>query len=221
MIDLYYFPSPNTWKVSIMLEECGLPYRIIPIDTLTGDQFDPTFRRISPNSKVPAIVDLDGDGGKVSLFESGAILLYLAEKTGMLLPTAGAARARVLEWLFWQVGGLGPNAGQTHFFRRNAPENIQAVERFTKEVARLYRVMDDHLEGREYLADDYSIADIACWGWVWFHEMHAQKLSDFRNVARWYASVGDRQAVIAGRKAGLDLVPAEHRGILERDDYGR
>jgi len=221
MIDLYYFPSPNTWKVSIMLEECGLPYRLIPIDTLAGDQFKPEFLRISPNNKVPAIVDHDGDGGAVSLFESGAILLYLAEKTGKLLPAAGAPRARALEWLFWQVGGLGPIAGQTHYFRRNAPDNIQAVERFTNEAARLYRVMDSRLEGRDYLADDYSIADIACWGWVWFHDMHAQDLSAFPNVARWHANIGNRPAVIAGRKVGLELVPVEHRGILERDDHGR
>ncbi|MBB4631963.1 glutathione S-transferase N-terminal domain-containing protein [Sphingosinicella soli] len=220
MIDLYYFPSPNTWKVSIMLEECGLPYRIVPIDTLAGDQFKAEFLRISPNNKVPAIIDHDGDSGEVSLFESGAILLYLAEKTGKLLPPAGSARARALEWLFWQIGGLGPMAGQTHYFRRNAPENIQAVERFTSETTRLYRVMDSRLDGRDYLADTYSIADIACWGWVWFYDMHAQDLSAHPNVARWYASVGDRPAVIAGRKAGLDLVPAEHRGILERDDHG-
>jgi GST-like protein len=218
VIDVYYFPSPNTWKVTIMLEECGLPYRIVPVNTLNGDQFAPAFLNISPNGKVPAIVDHDVPGGPVALFESGAILQYLAEKSGKLLPSAGAGRARVLEWLFWQVGGLGPIAGQTHFFRRGAPENIQAVERFTNEAARLYRVMDSRLEGRDFLADDYSIADIACFGWIWFHEMHAQDLSLYPNVARWYAAVGARPAVLAGRRVGLELVPPEHRSLLTHDD---
>src|ERR1700730_7140753 len=140
MIDVYYFPSPNTWKVTIMLEECGLPYRIIPINTLQGEQLAPQFRRISPNARVPAIVDQDTGAGPLSVFESGAILVYLAEKTGRLLPKAGLQRARTLEWLFWQVGGLGPMAGQTHYFRRAAPEAFGAgtLERFRQETARLY-----------------------------------------------------------------------------------
>jgi GST-like protein len=218
MIDLYYFPSPNTWKITIILEECGLAYRILPINTLNGDQFAPDFLHISPNNKVPAIVDHEAPEGPLSLFESGAILLYLAEKSGKLLPPAGQARARVLEWLFWQVGGLGPMAGQTHYFRRASPEAIvsAAIERFTRETARLYSVMERRLDGRDYLADEYSIADIACWGWVWFHDMHAQDLALYPNVAQWFDRIGDRPAVQKGRRVGLELVPAEVRGMLER-----
>jgi GSH-dependent disulfide-bond oxidoreductase len=220
MIDLYYFPSPNTWKVSIMLEECALPYRVVPINTLKQEQFSAEFLKISPNNKVPAIVDHAGPDGALSLFESGAILVYLAEKTGLLLPRAGAARARVLQWLFWQVGGLGPMAGQTHFFRR-APAGMatpQVIDRFVGESTRLYRVMELQLAQQDYLAGEYSIADIACWSWVWFHAMHQQSFADFPHVARWFAAIGRRPAVIAGRRVGLDLVTEEQRKILEQEE---
>jgi GST-like protein len=220
MIDVYYFPSPNTWKVTIMLEECGLPYRIIPINTLQGEQLAPQFRRISPNARVPAIVDQDSGAGPLSVFESGAILVYLAEKTGRLLPEAGAQRARTLEWLFWQVGGLGPMAGQTHYFRRAAPEACGAgtLERFRQETARLYGVLDAQLAAAGFITGEFSIADIACWSWVWFHELHFQQLADFPNISRWFAALGARPAVLAGRRVGLELVPSEQRAILEHGD---
>ncbi len=220
MIDLYYFPSPNTWKVSIMLIECGLPYRVVPVNTLKQEQFEKSFLRISPNNKIPAIIDHESSEGPLSIFESGAILVYLAEKTGLLLPRAGAARARALEWLFWQVGGLGPMAGQTHYFRR-APQGVatpQVIERFVNESARLYRVLDKQLAEHEYLADEYSIADIASWCWVWFHEMHQQHFADYPNVQRWFDTIGKRPQVIAGRCVGLDLVPEEHRKVLETSE---
>ncbi|MDB6160433.1 MAG: hypothetical protein JWO04_4139 [Gammaproteobacteria bacterium] len=220
MIDVYYFPSPNTWKVTIMLEECALPYRIIPIDTLQGEQRSPEFRRISPNARVPAIVDHDTGAAPLSVFESGAILVYLAEKSGQLLPKGAAQRAHTLEWLFWQVGGLGPMAGQTHYFRRSAPEafGIGTLARFAKETRRLYGVLDAQLAAADFITGEYSIADIACWSWVWFHELHLQDLAEFPNVGRWFAALGARPAVLAGRRVGLELVPEEQRGILERSD---
>jgi GST-like protein len=220
MIDLYYFPSPNTWKVSIMLEECALPYRIVPINTLKQEQFSAAFLKISPNNKIPAIVDHEAPEGPLSIFESGAILVYLAEKTELLLPRSGAGRAHALEWLFWQVGGLGPMAGQTHYFRRasEGAATPQVIERFVNESARLYRVLDKQLAEQEYLAGEYGIADIACWCWVWFHEMHQQHFAEFPHVQRWFAKIGRRPQVIAGRRVGLDLVPEEHRKVLEQSE---
>jgi GSH-dependent disulfide-bond oxidoreductase len=223
MIDVYYFPSPNTWKVTIMLEECALPYRILPVNIQQREQFAPEFLKISPNNKVPAIVDHETPEGPVSVFESGAILVYLAEKTGRFLAKSGAKRARTLEWLFWQVGGLGPTAGQTHYFRRAAPEDTsaQAIERFTNESTRLYGVINRRLEQTDYLAGDYSIADMACWCWVWFHDMHLQDLADFRFVARWFDAIAQRPAVLAGRRVGLDLVPEDQRPLLEDSEPHR
>ncbi len=150
------------------------------VDITRNEQFEPAFLRISPNNRVPAIVDHDAPEGSRSVFESGAILVYLAEKTGRFLPASGPQRTAALEWLFWQMGGLGPMAGQAHHFRRYAPEgNEYGKERYTKETARLYGVLDRRLAGREWIVDDYGIADMACWGWVWFHRMHGQKLDDF------------------------------------------
>jgi GST-like protein len=220
MIDVYYFPSPNTWKVTIMLEECGLPYRIVPVNTLQGEQLSPQLRRISPNGRIPAIVDHATGAAPLSVFESGAILVYLAEKTRRLLPERGAQRAHTLEWLFWQVGGLGPMAGQTHYFRRGAPESFDAgtLERFVKETRRLYGVLDAQLASADFITGEYSIADIACWSWVWFHKLHLQDLAEFPNIGRWFAALGARPAVLAGRRVGLELVPEEQRGLLEQGD---
>jgi GST-like protein len=220
MIDVYYFPSPNTWKVTIMLEECALPYRILPVNIQQREQFAPDFLEISPNNKVPAIVDHDAPQDSLSVFESGAILMYLAEKTGKFLAKSGAQRTRTLEWLFWQVSGLGPMAGQTHYFRGApaADTSPQAIERFTKESTRLYGVMNRHLEESGYFAGDYSIADIACWCWVWFHDMHLQDLANFPHVSSWFAAIAKRPAVLAGRRVGLDLVPNSQRNLLEESE---
>jgi GST-like protein len=214
MIELYYFPTPNTWKAAIMLEECGLPYTVKPVDIRAGEQLKPEFLAISPNNKVPTIVDLDGPEGKpLAIFESGAILVYLAEKSGKLLP-GGAARSEVLQWLFWQVGGLGPMAGQAHVFRNIDPPNPPALERYVKESARLYGVMDRRLADRDHLAGDYSIADISCFGWVWFHNMHGQDLALFPNISAWFARLSMRDAVKRGKLVGLDLLPDDFRERL-------
>jgi GSH-dependent disulfide-bond oxidoreductase len=167
-IDLYYWSTPNGWKITIMLEECGLPYNVIPVNIAKGDQFKPDFLAISPNNRMPAVVDPDGPGGRpISVFESGAILQYLGRKTGKFYPADERQRVEVEQWLFWQMGGLGPMAGQANHFRTYAPEPIDyAVNRYTDEVNRLYGVMNKRLAGREFLAGKYSIADIACVGWT-------------------------------------------------------
>ena len=221
MIDLYYFPSPNTWKASIMLEECGLPYRVVPVDITKDEQFAPDFLAISPNNRVPAIVDHDAPGGPQPVFESGAILLYLAEKTGRFLAPSGPERVAAIEWLMWQMGGLGPMAGQAHHFRRYAAEgNGYAVERYVKEAGRLYGVLDRRLAGRRWIAgEDYSIADIACWGWVWFHQMHGIALDDFAEVRRWFLAMSERPAVERGRKVALDVLPDEFRTAFNGPFY--
>jgi GSH-dependent disulfide-bond oxidoreductase len=200
MIDLYTWGTPNGRKVSIMLEETGLPYRVHKIDISKGDQFKPEFVAINPNSKIPAIVDPEGPGGKrLALFESGAILIYLAEKTGMFLPKDPAARYVALEWLMFQMGGVGPMFGQVHHFLRAAPEPVPyAIERYGKETRRLYGVLDARLGGAAYLAGDYSIADIATYPWVARHEWHKVELGDFPNVKRWYQAIGARPAVTRG-----------------------
>lgn len=220
MIDFYTFPSPNTWKVAIMLEECGLPYRVVPVDITADAQFAPEFLRISPNNRVPAIVDHDAPGGAQPVFESGAILIYLAERTGRFLSTSGPARVAALEWLMWQVGGLGPIAGQAHHFRRYAPEgNDYAVQRFTAEATRLYGVLDRRLAGRAWIADDLSIADMACWGWVWFHRLHGQDLAEFPEVHRWFFAMAERPAVGRAQALGLDMVNPTFRSALEQPFY--
>ena len=200
MIELHAWPTPNGHKVSIMLEECALPYRVIPVDITKGDQFTPEFLRISPNNRMPAIVDSDGDGGRaVSVFESGAILVYLAEKTGSFLPREGKARYDVLQWLMFQMANLGPILGQAHHFRDYAEERIPyAIDRFTNEAGRLYNVMERRLGAAEYLAGDYSIADMACWPWVRLHRYHGQKFEDFPNVKRWFDAISARPATQRG-----------------------
>lgn len=197
MIDLYYWTTPNGHKITMFLEETGLPYRIVPVNIGTGAQFEPQFLAISPNNRIPAIVDHDpaGGGAPLSVFESGAILLYLAEKTGRLLPAALRGRVEVLQWLFWQVAGLGPMAGQNHHFARYAPEKIPyALERYVKETNRLYGVLNKRLGGRDFLADDYSIADIACYPWTVSHEAQGQRLEDFPRLKRWFEAIRDRPA---------------------------
>jgi GST-like protein len=222
MIDLYYAPTPNTWKASIMLEECGLTYRVIPVDIMAGDQKQPSFLAINPNGRIPAIVDHDTPEGPVPVFESGAILIYLAEKTRRFLAPSGRARAEALSWLMWQMGGLGPIAGQAHHFRRYAPPgNEYAKERFEKESARLYGVMESHLATHEWFAGgEYSIADISCFGWVWYHRMHGQDFKDFPSVARWFFAVSDRPAVQRGRMLGIESQSEETRARLLGAYYG-
>ncbi len=208
MIDLYFWPTGNGKKITIMLEETGLPYRIIPVNINKGDQFKPEFLAISPNNKMPAIVDRGVDGANpMTVFESGAILQYLAEKTGKLLPGDTAGRYRVLQWVYWQVGGLGPMAGQAHHFLKYSPQKIEyAMHRFQTEVARLYKVLDTQLASREYIAGEYSIADIAAWPWVVRYDWQGQKLEDFPNVKRWFEAVGARPAVQRGAAVGADLM---------------
>jgi GSH-dependent disulfide-bond oxidoreductase len=206
VIDVYFWPTGNGKKITIMLEECGMQYTVIPVNINKGDQFKPEFLAISPNNKMPAIVDHEAAGGPLSIFESGAILEYLAEKSGRLLPRDARGRYRVLSWVYWQVGGLGPMAGQAHHFLRYAPQQIEyAMHRFRTEVARLYKVMDTQLAAHEYLAGDYSIADIAAWPWVVRHEWQGQNLEDFPHVKRWFAAVGSRSAVQRGAAAGSEL----------------
>jgi GST-like protein len=199
-IELYYWPTPNGWKISIMLEECGLPYTVMPVNISKGEQFKPEFLAISPNNRIPAIVDPEGPGGKpISVFESGAILQYLGRKSGKFYPTDERARVEVEQWLYWQVGGLGPMAGQAHHFRIYAPEKIDyAITRYTNEVARLYGVMNKRLADREFLAGDYSIADIACVGWSKLWERQGQDISKFPHFKRWLNTVKARPAVQRG-----------------------
>jgi GSH-dependent disulfide-bond oxidoreductase len=206
-IDLYYWPTPNGWKISIMLEECGLPYTMLPVNIGKRQQFEPTFEKIAPNNRIPAIVDPDGPGGKpISVFESGAILQYLGRKTGKFYPDKERERVEVDQWLFWQVAGLGPIAGQANHFRHNAPEQIKyAIDRYTNEVNRLYGLMNRRLEGREYLAAKYSIADIATWGWVASHMQQAMVLPAYTNVKAWYERIAARPAVQRGHALGREL----------------
>ncbi len=206
MIDLHYAPTPNGWKISIMLEELGLPYAVIPVDIRAGDQFKPEFLSISPNNRIPAIVDhAPRDGGvPVPVFETGAILVYLAEKTGRLLPSDLRGRFNVMQWLMWQVGGLGPMLGQHGHFLLYAPERIPyATDRYRREAARLYGVLDAQL-GRtgRYIAGEYSIADIASFPWIMTHKAQGFTLDDYPNVKRWYAEVRARPQVQAGLAVG-------------------
>jgi GST-like protein len=209
LIDVYFWPTGNGKKVTIMLEETGLQYRILPVNINKGDQFKPEFLVISPNNKMPAIVDRSTDSGGLAMFESGAILQYLAEKTGKLLPADTAGKYRVLQWVYWQVGGLGPMAGQAHHFLKYSPQKVEyAMHRFQTEVARLYKVLDMQLGKTEYIAGDYSIADIAAWPWVVRYDWQGQKLEDFPHVKRWFETVGARPAVQRGAAVGADLMAA-------------
>ena len=200
-IRLYYWPTPNGQKVAIMLEETALPYEVVPVDITAGDQFEPEFLRISPNNKMPAIVDPDGpDGRELALFESGAILLYLAEKTGHFMPRSGHAHWQAMQWLMFQMGGVGPLLGQAHHFRNYAPEKLDyAIKRYTNEAGRLYRVLDQRLGEAEYIAgEEYSIVDMATWPWIRSHAKQGQDLADFPNVQRWFEAVAARPAVQKG-----------------------
>ncbi|MDH2434659.1 glutathione S-transferase N-terminal domain-containing protein [Pokkaliibacter sp. MBI-7] len=198
MIDLYYWTTPNGHKVTIFLEETGLDYRIFPVHIGKGDQFKPEFLQIAPNNRIPAIVDqAPADGGEpLSLFESGAILEYLADKSGQYLPSSGRQRYEVLQWLYWQMGGVGPMAGQNHHFNRYAPEPIPyAIERYVKETARLYGVLNKQLAQRDYVAGDYSIADMAIFPWARLWEGQKQNIEDFPHMAKWLARMEARPAV--------------------------
>jgi len=203
-IELHYWPTPNGWKISIMLEELEVPYDLKLVNIGAGDQFKPDFLRIAPNNRMPAIVDPDGPGGEpISVFESGAILQYLGRKFGRFYPTDERARVACEEWLFWQVGGLGPMAGQAHHFRQYAPEKIAyGIDRYTNECNRLYGVMNRRLEGRDYLADTYSIADMACVGWIVPHANQGQDLDEFPNLKAWFERMNARPAVQRGLEVG-------------------
>jgi GST-like protein len=197
MIDLHYWPTPNGWKVTIMLEETGLPYRVVPVNIGRGEQFRPEFLAISPNNRMPAIFDDEPEGGgaPISVFESGAILLYLAGKTGKFIPKDLRGQVTVLEWLMWQMGGLGPMAGQNHHFANYAPEKIPyAIERYVKETSRLYAVLDKRLAGREFIAGKpYTIADMAAYPWV-IPDKQGQDIDSFPNLKRWAAAIRARPA---------------------------
>lgn len=220
MITLHAWPTPNGQKVSIMLEECGLPYEVVAVDINQGAQFEPGFLAVSPNNRIPAIVDDAGpDSAPMALFESGAILQYLAEKTGRFMPGDGQGRYRVMEWLMFQMAGLGPMCGQAHHFRQamSGEEVPYGIARYTKEVGRLYRVMNTRLDACRYLAGEaYSIADIACWPWIRPHRRQGQDLADFPSLRRWFEEIRERPAV----ERGMQLL-AEHRGRRELTPQAR
>lgn len=204
MIELFFFPSPNGIKAAIMLEECGLAYRIAPVDITRGDQFQKNYLSVNPNSKIPAITDHAGVNGPVTLFESGAILLYLANKSGRFFPTDGDAYFRSLQWLFWQVGHLGPMAGQAHYFREFCEvRDTHGIERFSNEMNRLYAVLNGRLEGRDFITGEYSIVDMACWPWIFHYQWQGQKLEDFPSVKDWFERIGNRPAVKRAKDLGV------------------
>jgi GST-like protein len=208
MIDLYYWPTPNGHKITLFLEEAAIPYRIVPVNIGKGEQFNADFLAISPNNRMPAIVDhapLER-GSPISVFESGAILLYLSEKSEQFIPSDARGRVEVLQWLFWQVGGLGPMAGQNHHFSRYAPEKLPyAIERYVKETNRLYGVLDRRLADREYLAGAYSIADMACYPWIVPYEAQGQRLEDFPHLKRWFEAIKNRPATLRAYEKGAAL----------------
>jgi GSH-dependent disulfide-bond oxidoreductase len=207
-IDVYYWPTPNGWKVTILLEELGVPYNIVPINIGTGEQFESAFLKISPNNRMPAIVDHESVDGKgpLSIFESGAILEYLAEKYGRFMPKDVRGKYEVLQWLYWQMGGLGPMSGQANHFRHYASEKIAyGINRYTDEVNRLYGVMDIRLKDRDFLAGEYSIADMASWPWVVPYERMGQELNEFPNLKRWFETMKARPAVERGYAVGREL----------------
>ncbi len=222
MIDLYYWTTPNGHKVTIFLEEVGLPYRLIPVNISTGDQFKPEFLAIAPNNRIPAVVDtapVDG-GASISVFESGAILHYLAEKTGRFLPTDIRGRAEVMQWLFWQMGGLGPMAGQNHHFVQYAPEKLPyAINRYVNETNRLYGVLNRRLADREFVAGEYSIADMASYPWIVPHERQQQNIDDFPHLKRWFETIRRRPAVerayaLAAQVNTAPVVSDQSRALL-------
>jgi len=205
-IELHYWPTPNGWKVTIMLEECGLPYEVKYVNIGRGDQFEPEFLKIAPNNRMPAIVDPDGPGGKpISVFESGAILQYLGRKTGQFYPSDERQRTAVDEWLMWQMGGLGPMAGQCHHFRNYAPEKIPyAIDRYVNEVNRLYGVLNRRLDGRDYVADTYSIADMAIFSWARGWEKQGQDITEFPHMHDWLKRIRERPAVDRAVEVGVE-----------------
>ncbi|WP_339635234.1 glutathione S-transferase N-terminal domain-containing protein [uncultured Sneathiella sp.] len=208
MIDLYYWPTPNGWKISIALEEMGLEYRVIPVNIGKGEQFEPDFLKISPNNRMPAIIDQDpADGGDpISVFETGAILIYLAEKTGQFMPADVRGRKEVIEWLMWQMGGLGPMLGQNGHFKFYAPEKIPyAQERYSTEALRLFEVLNKRLEGRDFICGDYSIADMACWPWIITYKRQEIDLGEFPNIRRWYDNLKARPALRRGYEVGREF----------------
>ena len=212
MIDLHYWTTPNGHKITVFLEEAGMPYTIVPVNIGRGEQFAPEFLRIAPNNRIPAIVDhaparaISPDGAPYALFESGAILLYLADKTNKFIPSEPAARYQVVQWLMWQMGGLGPMLGQNHHFRSYAQEQIPyAIERYHKESQRLYAVLDRQLQGRDHIYGDYSIADMACYPWTLPHERQGIDLADYPNVRRWQAAIRARPAVIRAYERGAQV----------------
>ncbi|KVT91206.1 glutathione S-transferase [Burkholderia ubonensis] len=216
MIQFHYNPSPNPAKVALFLEEAGLPYELVPVDPRKGEQHSAAFRAINPNAKTPAIVD-----GDATVFDSNAILLYLADKTRRFIPQDLRGRNLVLQWLFWQMGGLGPMAGQNHHFAQYAPEPLPyAIDRYVKETSRLYGVLDKQLaDGRDYIAGDYSIADIACYPWIVPHERQRQRLDDFPHLARWFERIGARPATIRAYERAKEVnvtpvVDEQSRSIL-------
>lgn len=221
MIDLYYWTTPNGHKITMFLEEAGLPYRVIPVDIGKGEQFKSDFLRVSPNNRIPAIVDTKpAKGGKpISLFESGAILLYLAEKTGKFIPADLAGRAEVLQWLFWQMGGLGPMAGQNHHFRNYSNEKITyAIDRYTRETNRLYGVLNKRLADRPFVAgDDYSIADMASYPWTVSHERQGQDLNNFPHLKRWFETIRARPATIAAYDLVKTVNPTAGKPMTEEE----
>jgi GST-like protein len=207
-IDLYYWPTPNGWKVTIFLEEAEMPYNVKPVNIGAGDQFDPEFLKIGPNNKMPVIVDPEGpDGAPISVFESGAILIYLSEKIGMFYPEPPREKYLALQWLMFQMGSVGPMLGQTHHFRQYAPEEIPyAIDRYTNETARLYRVMDKRLSEVEYfIGEEYTIVDMAIYPWIVPYERQGQKMEDFPSLKRWYEAVGARPAVQRALEVGKEL----------------
>ncbi len=218
MIDLYYWPTPNGWKISIFLEEAEVPYRVVPIDIGGGEQFTPEFLKISPNNRMPAIVDPDGPGGKpISIFESGAILIYLGDKTGRFLAKDGAARYEAIQWLMFQMGGIGPMFGQAGHFLRYAPEKIPyAIDRYTNEAKRLCRVLDKRLEDRDFVAGEYSIADMASFAWV--HALaETVGLEETPNLARWVERQRARPAV----QRGLAVLEDRRRQVSQMSEEAR
>ena len=223
MIELHYWPTPNGHKIGLFLEEAGLDYAIHPLNIGKGEQFDPAFLAFSPNNRMPAIVDrAPTDGGEpVTVFESGAILLYLADKVGRFIGQDVRSRTVTTEWLMWQMGGLGPMLGQNHHFTRYAPEKIPyAIDRYVNETRRLYGVLDRRLDGRDFITGDYSIADMACYPWIVPHEAQGQSLADFPNVKRWFEAIAARPATIAAYAKGATIQSAppemtdEQRRIL-------
>ena len=218
MIDFYYWPTPNGWKISIMLEECGLPYRMIPVNIGTGDQHRPEFLAISPNGRMPAIVDHDAPGGRLSVFESGAILLHLAERAGRFAPIDPRERTSLMEWLFWQVGNLGPMAGQlSHFVNYAQGNHPYSHDRYAGEYHRCLEVLERRLEGRDYILGEYSIADMAAWPWVLIAKPLGQGLDEFPNVVRWRRAVKERPAV----RRGVDLGKIMRRSASPTDEERR